>query len=434
MGSALSCSWGLRAPPSRAVAFGGVLGSPSDIRATCPSLSIPASDLRTSSPLLCHAETDILDAVWQFCSSEQYPGYVRQLDHKIGVTAHTLAKVPFDVEYWRGVAEAAGPLPEPWSDDPTQWLFEGRPEVSTAPLQVAVARLLGYRWPEQAESDDLDGFVDPDGIVCLPSVAGEPPAAERVAAAARDGVWGCRGRRRRRRGCWSRPAARRRTSPTGCGTSSSSSTARCSATARSSGTSGTAQRDGFSALVNYHRLDRKTLEKLTYTYLGQDWVERQRAEARDEVPGAEARLAAALELQTKLEAILEGEAPLRHLRALEAAARAAGRLGARPQRRRAPQHPPVRRRRRPAQPRSTSTGRKTAARTPTVATAPTTITPPSPKNTTPNNTHPTHDRHHPRPDRAVSFGGARVQPERRCPQLLCSGRTRVVSGRRWLID
>ena len=57
------------------------------------------------------------------------------------------------------------------------------------------------------------------------------------------------------------------------------------------------QRDGFSALVNYHRLDRKTLEKLTYTYLGQDWVERQRAEVRDEVAGAEARLAAALELQ-----------------------------------------------------------------------------------------------------------------------------------------
>ena len=69
------------------------------------------------------------------------------------------------------------------------------------------------------------------------------------------------------------------------------------------------QRDGFSALVNYHRLDRRTLEKLTYTYLGQDWVERQRAGVRDEVPGAELRLSAALELQHKLEAILEGEKP-----------------------------------------------------------------------------------------------------------------------------
>jgi len=69
------------------------------------------------------------------------------------------------------------------------------------------------------------------------------------------------------------------------------------------------QREGFSALVNYHRLDRKMLEKLTYTYLGQDWVERQRAAVRDEVAGAEARLSAALELQRKLETILEGEKP-----------------------------------------------------------------------------------------------------------------------------
>lgn len=69
------------------------------------------------------------------------------------------------------------------------------------------------------------------------------------------------------------------------------------------------RRDGFAALLNYHRLDRKTLEKLTYTYLGQDWVERQRAAVRDEVAGSEARLAAALELQRKLEAILTGEKP-----------------------------------------------------------------------------------------------------------------------------
>src|SRR6185312_4684842 len=69
------------------------------------------------------------------------------------------------------------------------------------------------------------------------------------------------------------------------------------------------QRDGFAALVNYHKLDRKTLEKLTYTYLGQDWVERQRAGVRDEVAGAETRLSAALGLQRKLELIIEGEEP-----------------------------------------------------------------------------------------------------------------------------
>ena len=59
-------------------------------------------------------------------------------------------------------------------------VVKGRPEVASAPLQVAVARLLGYRWPEQSESDDLDDLVDGDGIVCLPSVAGEAPAADRM--------------------------------------------------------------------------------------------------------------------------------------------------------------------------------------------------------------------------------------------------------------
>jgi hypothetical protein len=68
------------------------------------------------------------------------------------------------------------------------------------------------------------------------------------------------------------------------------------------------QRDGFAALLNYHRLDRKMLEKLTYTYLG-DWIERQRAEVRDEVVGAEARLAAASKLRKSLELILDGEPP-----------------------------------------------------------------------------------------------------------------------------
>ncbi len=61
--------------------------------------------------------------------------------------------------------------------------------------------------------------------------------------------------------------------------------------------------------MNYRRLNRKLLEKLTYTYLGQDWVERQRAGVREEVLGADERLAAALELQRRLEAILAGEKP-----------------------------------------------------------------------------------------------------------------------------
>lgn len=61
-------------------------------------------------------------------------------------------------------------------------------------------------------------------------------------------------------------------------------------------------------MVNYHRLDRPNLERLTYTYLG-DWIERQTAGVRDDVAGAEERLAAAQDLQHRLGLILEGEPP-----------------------------------------------------------------------------------------------------------------------------
>jgi len=74
------------------------------------------------------------------------------------------------------------------------------------------------------------------------------------------------------------------------------------------------RRDGFHALVNYHKLceangkGRQLLEKLTYAYLG-DWITRQKEGVRRGKGGAEARLAAALELQKRLIAIIEGEPP-----------------------------------------------------------------------------------------------------------------------------
>jgi hypothetical protein len=67
------------------------------------------------------------------------------------------------------------------------------------------------------------------------------------------------------------------------------------------------RRDGFSALVNYHKLDGAKLERLIYTYLG-DWINKQRAERDAGVAGADGRLVAALVLQQKLELIRAGEA------------------------------------------------------------------------------------------------------------------------------
>lgn len=264
---------------------------------------------QNSAVLAPHNQND-LAAIWLFCGDINFAQSVRVIDRTLKVTNASLTQIPFDVEFWRSYAATLFPdgLPRPWSNDPTQWLFGGRPEVSTAPLQVAIARLVGYRWPEQAEIDGLDTFADVDGIVCLPPVAGEAPAADRVQqllAAAFGDEWS--------------PVKVRELLEEAGSKKNLADWLRDEFFLQHCALFGNrpfvwhiwdGQRDGFSALVNYHRLDRRTLEKLTYTYLGQGWVERQRAEVRDDVAGAEARLSAALGLQRKLEAILEGEAPL----------------------------------------------------------------------------------------------------------------------------
>jgi hypothetical protein len=73
-------------------------------------------------------------------------------------------------------------------------------------------------------------------------------------------------------------------------------------------------KDGFHCLVNAHKLTagggegRRTLEAITYSYLG-DWIDRQKAAQTEGEEGSDARLIAAKELQQQLENILKGDPP-----------------------------------------------------------------------------------------------------------------------------
>jgi hypothetical protein len=247
-----------------------------------------------------------LAALWAYCSSPDYAVDVRAVNQSIVVRPGYLTAVPFDLEHWQKVAAEQYPdgLPEPHSDDPTQWLFKGNLGGSEAPLQVAVARLLGYRWPDQ-EPDALDGFVDADGLVPLSSVSGEHPAVDRLRALLA----------RAYGDAWSPSLLERLLTEAGSPGAMLETWLRDDFFAQHAKLFHQrpfiwhvwdGRKDGFSVLCHYHRLDRAKLEKLTYTLLG-DWIERQRA-AGDE-PGAEARLAAALGLQEQLARILEGEDP-----------------------------------------------------------------------------------------------------------------------------
>ncbi len=267
---------------------------------------------------------EYLPAVWCYCSSPEYKDAVRVIDQKLNVTNATLVKVPFDLAHWQKVAAEKFPngLPEPESDDPTQWLFHGRPEHSTAPLQVAVARLLGYHWPVELDPkirlglrvrdlvnrcDELLNFADKDGIVCIPPVRGEASAADRLLnllakAYGKD---------------WHADVLSTLLKDAGFAGKHLETWLRDGFFAQHCDLFHQRPfiwqiwdglRDGFSALVNYHKLGRKNLETLIFTYLG-DWIKRQQDDIKASVDGAQERLAAAEVLKKRLELILEGESP-----------------------------------------------------------------------------------------------------------------------------
>ncbi len=271
-------------------------------------------------------------AIWAFCSSPEFNKEVRKIDQKLNVTNKTLVKVPFDLERWQKVTEEKYPdgLPESYSDDPTQWLFHGHPAKASegTALQVAVARLLGYRWPAEAEgaaqemslsaegrawiqhSVRLDAHADPDGVVCLSAVAGERTAAERLRALLADTYEDSPEG-------WSQGALDKLLAEAGSGGKDLAGWlwsdffkqhCRIFHNRPFIWHVWDGRKDGFSALVDYHALDERLLRRLIYTYLG-SWIEGQRAAAEAEETGADGRLAAALDLQQRLEAILEGEPP-----------------------------------------------------------------------------------------------------------------------------
>ncbi|MBD3816820.1 MAG: N-6 DNA methylase, partial [Halothiobacillus sp.] len=289
---------------------------------------------------------DDLPAFASYCFSPEFNEDLRRINQKLNVTRELVAQVPFDLDHWTQVAEEKYPngLPKPFTDDPTQWIFHGHPcgsviwdeeqkwtahgplRTDATVLQVAVARLLSYRWPAELDAsmeladeqrewvkrcEALASYADDDGIVCIPPVRGEASASDRLLnllAAAFNQNGG---------DAWSNDTL--------------------AALLKSADHAGKTLetwlrekfftqhcklfqhrpfiwhiwdglRDGFAALVNYHKLDTKLLETLIYTYLG-DWISRQKQDIASGVDGAQERLAAAEALKKKLELILEGEAP-----------------------------------------------------------------------------------------------------------------------------
>ena len=298
-------------------------------------------------PVLIPRRREHLRAITAFAFSKDLRASGGAASESLSVDNGYFEKFEFDLEKWEAVGRRAFPngLPQPYSNDPTQWIFHGHPcgsviwddvakrttegplRTDAAVLHVAVARLLGYRWPAEVESgmeladeqrewvtrcEALHQFEDRDGVVCIPSVRGERTASERLLDLLRQSYadnWTAdiparllNGGRGTTLGDW----LRNRFFDEHCKLFHHRPFIWHVWDGR--------KRDGFHALVNYHRLaegggaGRQLLESLAYSYLG-DWIARQRDGVARGEAGSDDRLAAALELQKRLAAIIEGEPP-----------------------------------------------------------------------------------------------------------------------------
>ncbi len=265
-----------------------------------------------------------LCAIFTFCSSEFFHSEVRKLDQALKASNAIISKVPFDLEYWQkiGVEKYPNGLPKPYSDEPAQWLFHGNPFKTYNPLQVALARILGFRWPAESDiemelSDEarvfisainiFDSFTDEDGLLCIPSVNEEPAAADYLREYLQE-VWGEE---------WNNHTIEELLKKEGSKKPNLEDWLReeffiqhCKVFQNRpfiwhiwDG-----RKDGFGALVNYHTLTKEKLQKLIFTYLG-DWIRQCESRLQSGQSGADGQLIAARKLKEKLELILEGESP-----------------------------------------------------------------------------------------------------------------------------
>jgi hypothetical protein len=295
-----------------------------------------------------------LEPLFAFAGSQEFSEAINKIDKKLNHTNRTLLKVPFEVDRWREIASREYPngLPKPHSNDPTQWLFDGhprgsadpnvsqdsgtnsllvtpqgvRPGMAEHPLQVAVARLLGYRWPRQtgssfmdcpavSASDEVDrsGIIDNDGIVSLSALAGEADASTRLRDLIRI-VWGPDYGEGTIRDLLAAEDASANDLSTWLADEFFDGHCNLFHQTPFIWHIWDGVRGGFSALVNYHRLcegdgaGRRLLEKLRDSYLG-EWIAIQRRALAAGEASAEGRLIAAEHLRDELTQIIEGEPP-----------------------------------------------------------------------------------------------------------------------------
>jgi len=265
-----------------------------------------------------------LKAIYSFLNSEEFINKIKSFNQKLSIDNEYFAAVSINLNKWKEISSLQFPddLPKIIINFPDEYYFHGHPIKTENPLQVALARVLGYRWPAEIDAEmelaeearvlieavkAFDHLSDEDGIFCIPSVNAEQAGAERL----RDYL------QQVFAGEWNNQTITQLLQKEGAKSTNLESWLRDEFFVQHCKLFQNrpfiwhiwdGRKDGFSALVNYHKLDKDNLSKLIYTYLN-DWIRVCVAKKNAGESGAEGLLSAAQKLKENLEAILEGEAP-----------------------------------------------------------------------------------------------------------------------------
>ena len=156
--------------------------------------------------------------------SGEFTKVIRKINTKLSVAEGSVVQVAFDLERWSRIASECYPngVPDPYSDDPNQWIFHGHPcgsvvwdeetkthrrrphpdrrdgpsgcRYASARLPLAGgARSATCAWPARRGHGSIAARTSPHSpiptaLVCLSSISGESLGGRPVAPTARRGV------------------------------------------------------------------------------------------------------------------------------------------------------------------------------------------------------------------------------------------------------
>src|SRR5690606_7913245 len=99
-------------------------------------------------PVLVPKDGSNLPAIFAFSASDELRNAAHGANQSLSIDNGYFEKFEFDLDHWTKIAEEQYPngLPQPYSNDPTQWIFHGHPCGSVRSEERRVGKACRSQW------------------------------------------------------------------------------------------------------------------------------------------------------------------------------------------------------------------------------------------------------------------------------------------------